>query len=104
VVKNSLRNRLTIVCAAAHEGLERCEHLGEHIRYRGRITDFWRGEFAGSNLIMFVDRKMELTLGPASRNVVFLLMPFVFSVDLQSSGVNDHEATRFHRLPQDVPG
>jgi hypothetical protein len=35
---------------------------------------------------------------------VFLLMPFVFAVDLQSGGVNDHKATRFHRLAQDVPG
>jgi len=104
VVQNSLRNRLTIVCAVAHEGLERREHLGEQIRYRGRITDFWRGEFAGNNLMTFVDRKMELAPGPASRNVVFLLRPFVFSVDLQSDGVNDHEATRFHRLAQDVPG
>jgi hypothetical protein len=88
VVQNSLRNRLTIVCAVAHEGLERREHLGEQIRYRGRITDFWRGEFAGNNLMTFVDQ-MELAPGPASRNVVFLLMPFVFSVDLQS-GASAH--------------
>jgi hypothetical protein len=78
--------------------------LGEQIRHRGRITDVWRGEFAGHNLMMFVDRKMELAPGPASRNVVFLLMPFVFAVDLQSGSVNDHEATRFHRLAQCVPG
>jgi hypothetical protein len=31
-------------------------------------------------------------------------MPFVFAVDLQSGGVNDHEAPWLHRLAQDVPG
>jgi hypothetical protein len=31
-------------------------------------------------------------------------MPFVFTVDLESGGINDHEATRFERLAQDVPG
>ena len=96
--QDSLRNRLIIVCTVAHEGPKGGDDLGEQIRYRARITDFWRGEFAGNNLMMLVDRKMELAPGPASRNVVFLLMPFVFAVELQSGGVNDHEATRFHRL------
>ena len=53
--------------------------MGEQIRYRARITDFWRGEFAANNLMMFVDREMEFAPGPARRNVVFLLMPFVFA-------------------------
>lgn len=93
MIQNSLRNRLTIVCTVAHEGLKRGDDLGEQIRYRALITDFWRGEFAGNNLMMFVDRKVDLAPGSASRSVVFLLMPFVFAVDLQSGGVNNHEAT-----------
>jgi hypothetical protein len=54
--------------------------------------------------MMFVRRKMELAPGAASRNVVFLLMPFVFAVDLQSGEVNDYEATWLHRivLPAEV--
>jgi hypothetical protein len=71
MIQNSLRNRLTIVCTVAHEGLKRGDDLGEQIRYRGRISDFLRGEFACNNLMMFVDRKMEFAPGPASRNVVF---------------------------------
>src|ERR1700688_4725485 len=92
MVQISLQSRFAIVCAVAHEYLEGRDHLGEQIRHRGRITNFWHGEFAGNNLMMFVHRKMELAPGTASRNVVFLLMPFVFTVDLQSGGVNDHEA------------
>jgi hypothetical protein len=58
----------------AHECFEGRDHLGEQIRHRGRITDLWRGGFAGNNLLMFVNRKMELAPGPTSRNVAFLLM------------------------------
>ena len=71
VIQNSLRNRLTIVCTVTDEGLKRGDDLGEQIRHGRGITDFWRGEFAGNDLMMFVDRKMELAPGPASRNVVF---------------------------------
>ena len=35
---------------------------------------------------------------------MLLLMPFIFTVDLASGGINDDEATRFERLAQDVPG
>jgi hypothetical protein len=35
---------------------------------------------------------------------MLLPMPFVFTVDLESGGINDDEATRFERLAQDVPG
>jgi hypothetical protein len=35
---------------------------------------------------------MELAPGPASRNIMLLLMPFVFTVDLESGGINDDEA------------
>src|ERR1700692_3322328 len=104
VVQNSLRNRLAIVGAVTDEGLKRGDDLGEQIRHSRRIADLRRGQLAGENLMVFVDRKMEFAPGPGSRNVVLLLMPFVFTVDLQSGGVNDHEATRFHRLAQDVPG
>jgi hypothetical protein len=52
----------------------------------------------------FVDRKMEFAPGRASRNIMLLLMPFVFTVDLESGGINDDEATRFENLPQNVPG
>jgi len=79
MIQDSLRNRFAIVCTIAHEGFKGGYDLGEQIRYRARITDFWRGEFAANNLMMFVDRKMEFAPGPARRNVVFLLMPFVFA-------------------------
>jgi hypothetical protein len=78
--------------------------LGEQICHGRGITDFRRGELAGKNLMVFVDRKMEFAPGPASRNIMLLLMPFVFTVDLESGGINDDEATRFERLAQDVPG
>ena len=71
MLQNSLRNRFTIVCTVAYESLKRGDDLGEQIRHCDRITDFWRGEFAANNLMMFVDRKMEFGPGPASRNVVF---------------------------------
>ena len=54
--------------------------------------------------MVLVDRKMEFSPGPASRNIMFLLMPFVFTVDLKPGGINDDEATRFERLTQDLPG
>src|SRR5471032_32781 len=82
--------------------LEGRDHLGEQIRHRGRITDFWSVEFAGNSLMMFIDRKMELAPGSESHNVVFLLMPFVFAADLQSGGVNEHKATRLHRQLADL--
>jgi hypothetical protein len=63
--------------------------LGEQICHGRGITDFRRGELAGKNLMVFVDRKMEFAPGPASRNIMLLLMPFVFTVDLESSGIND---------------
>ena len=78
--------------------------MGEQIRHDRGIADFRRGELAGKNLMVFVDRKMEFAPGPASRNIMLLLMPFVFTVDLESGGINDDEATRFERLAQDVPG
>jgi len=64
--------------------------LNEWIRHRGRITNFWRGEFASNNLMMFVHRKIELAPSTASRNVMFLLIPFVFVVDPESGGINDY--------------
>jgi hypothetical protein len=78
--------------------------LGEQIRHHRGIAYFRRGEFERENLMMFVDRKMEFAPGPASRNVVFLLMPSVFTVHLESGGINDHRATRFGRPTQDVHG
>lgn len=47
---------------------------------------FWRGEFLRNNLMLYVDREKEFEPGPGSNNIVFLLMPFVFTVDLQSGG------------------
>jgi hypothetical protein len=104
VIQNGLRDRLAIVRTITDEGLKRGDDLREQIRHSRGITHFRRGELAGDNLMMFVDRKMEFAPGPASRNVVFLLMPFVFSVDLESGGINDDEATRCERLAQRVPG
>ena len=93
-----MRNRLAIVCAVTDESLKRGDDLGEQIRHGRGITDFRRGELAGKNLMVFVDRKMEFAPGSASRNIMLLLMPFVFTVDLESGGINDDEATRFERL------
>ena len=104
MVQNSSRNRLAIVSAVTDEGLKRGDDLGKQIRHGRGIAYFRRGEFAGENLMMFVDRKMEFAPGPTSRNIMLLLMPFVFTVDLESGGINDDEATRFERLAQDVPG
>jgi hypothetical protein len=102
--QDSLRNRLTIVRAITDKGLKRGDDLREQIRHHRGITRFRRGELAGDNLVMFVDRKMEFSLGPASRNIMLLLIPFVFTVDLEFGGVNDDETTRFERLAQHVPG
>ena len=78
--------------------------MGEQICHGRGITDFRRGELAGKNLMVFVDRKMEFAPGPASGNIMLLLMPFIFTVEFESGGINDHEATRFHRVAQDVHG
>src|ERR1700730_4290320 len=102
MVQNSSRTRLAIISAITDEGLKRGDDLGKQIRHGRGIAYFRRGEFAGENLMMFVDRKMEFAPGPASRNIMLLLMPFVFTVDLESGGINDDEATRFERLGQDV--
>jgi len=104
VIQNGLQDRLSIVCAVTDEGLKRGHDLREQIRHGRGIADLRRSELAGKNLLMFVDRKMQFAPGPASRNVVFLLMAFVFAVDLESGGINDDEATRFERLAQHVPG
>lgn len=77
--------------------------MREQIRHNRRIAHFLCSERAGDNLMMFVDRKMGFAPGPLRRNVVFLLMPFVFTVDLESLGINDHEPARFERLAQRVP-
>lgn len=104
MVQNSLRNRLAIVGAVTDKGLKRGDNLGEQFRHGRGITDVRRDELASKNLMLFVDRKMEFASGPASRNIMLLLMPFIFTVDLESGGINDHEATRVHRLAQDVHG
>jgi len=104
VVQNSLRNRLAIVGTVTYEGIKRGDNLGEQIRDPRGIAYFRCGELTGQNLMVFVDRKMEFSPGPASRNIVFLLMPFVFTVHLESGGINNHEAARFHRLAQEMLG
>ena len=83
MVQNSLRNRLAIVGAVTDKGLKRGDNLGEQFRHGRGITDVRRGELAGKNLMVFVDRKMEFAPGPASRNIMLLLMPFIFTVDLE---------------------
>jgi hypothetical protein len=40
-------------------------------------------------LVVFIDRKMQFSPGSTSGNLVFILVPFVFAVDLQASGIND---------------
>ena len=52
----------------------------------------------------FIDCKMQFAPGTPGRDIVFFLVPFVFAVDLESGGINNHETTRCHRFGQDMPG
>ncbi len=48
--------------------------------------------------MVLIDRKMQFSPGAPSRDIVFFLVPFVLAVDLESSGLNNHET----RLPGSI--
>jgi hypothetical protein len=70
----------------------------------GGIAYFWRGEFTGQNVMIFIDRKMQSTPSAPSRNNVFFLVPFIFAVDLESGGIDNYDTAWFPRFGQDMPG
>ena len=51
------------------------------------VAYFWRGQFTCQDLVVFIDRQMQLAPGATGRNIVFFLMPFVFPIDLEPGGV-----------------
>lgn len=90
LILNRSRNRIAIVGPVPHEGLERSGDLVKQIRNGRGVANVRRAEFARQYLMVFIDCQMQFASRTPSRNVVFLLVPLVFAVDLESGGINDH--------------
>lgn len=100
LVQHGIGDRTAIVGAIAHEDSKERVDLIEQTGNGGRVSDVWRGQITGDDLMFLINCQMKLAPGAAGRNNMLFLMPFVFAVHLESGGILDHEAARFHRLVQ----
>ncbi len=98
--QHRLRYRLAVVGAIAHESVKRCCDLIEQIRHGRRVAHIRRRQFARKNLMMFVDREVQLAPSAPGGNVMFFLVPFVFPVYLEPCGVHDDDAAWGHGFAQ----
>ena len=73
-----------MVGAIGHEDVKRRVDLIKQIRYPRGVSCFRRSQFAGDDLMVFIDCKVQFTPSAPSRNIVFFLMPFVLTVNLKA--------------------
>jgi len=74
--------------------------LRKQITYCAVVTHLRRGELAGENMMMFINRQMQFALGAPCWDDVLFLVPFVFAVNLQSCAVDDDHAAWHHCFGQ----
>lgn len=78
-----LRYRLAVVGAIVYEHFTRCRDLIEQIRHGCRVAHMRRHQFARENLMMFVYPQVQLAPSAPGGDVMFFMVPFVFSVYLE---------------------
>src|SRR5450830_269723 len=99
---SSMDNRFAVIGTVSHESFKWRLDLIEEIRHGGGVANFRRGQFARYYLMFLVDGKMQFAPRAPRRNVMFFLVPFIFSVDLESGAVDDDDATWLHSLAQNM--
>ena len=79
-------------------------NLVEQILNSCGVAYFWRGQFTCQDLVVFIDRQMQLAPGATGRNIVFFLMPFVFAIDLEPGRIDNDNTAWLHCFAQKMPG